>query len=138
MVIVLPWEQTPLGMEMDLEPLSLPPSLQALRISVHCGIRADLMQTRGHLLPPCVWVQRLEGCYLPACVSAPQVLLGHRGHASVCVCVCKRARAGTTSPPLSYFQASFLQNSCPLCLSHLSRDKEERLSMWNLSKTSAL
>lgn len=100
MVIVLPWEQTPLGMEMDLEPLSLPPSLQALRISVHCGIRADLMQTRGHLLPPCVWVQRLEGCYLPACVSAPQVLLGHRGHASVCVCVCKRARAGTTSPPL--------------------------------------
>lgn len=134
MVIVLPWEQTPLGMEMDLQPLSyLPGGSENFHPP---GIRADLRQTRGHLLPPCVWVQGLEGCYLPACVSAPQVLLGHRGHASVCVC--KRARTGTTYPPLSYFQASFLQNSCPLYLSHLSRDEEESLSMWNLSKTWAL
>lgn len=99
MVIVLPWEQTPLGMEMDLEPLSLPTYLEALRISIHCDIRADLMQTRGHLLPPCVWVQGLEGCYLPACVSAPQVLLGHRGHASVCVSVSVSVSVRTLVPP---------------------------------------
>ena len=141
----LPWEQTGANQRCQqwgprLQSPSPLPHLEALRISTCRAIR-DRAGTHQRPPPPFpVCKCRAWTCIpcLPLCLHRRS--LDMHGATSVCLCVCTyvcacvgMCPASTQLPP-----GPLPHTSCPPYLSHLSREREERVSIQNVSRTWAL